>query len=87
VDAFHERLARIGLAAAARYGFALAGGYEVQAAGLLERLSEDVDLFTAWERRGQFEAAVASVVDAYRADGLHVELERFEGRTGCGLAR
>jgi Nucleotidyl transferase AbiEii toxin, Type IV TA system len=76
VDTFHERLARTGLAAAARYGFALAGGYAVQAAGLLERLSEDVDLFTAWERRGQFEAAVASVVDAYRADGLHVEVER-----------
>jgi hypothetical protein len=33
VDAFHERLARIGLAAAARYGSALAGGYyAVQAA-------------------------------------------------------
>lgn len=76
MDAFHERLAQTGLAAAARYGFALAGGYAVQAAGLLERLSEDVDLFTAWERRGQFEAAVAAVVDAYRAEGLHVELER-----------
>ena len=76
MDAFHERLARIGLAAAGRYGFALAGGYAVQAAGLLERLSEDVDLFTAWERRGQFESAVAAVVDAYRADGLHVAIER-----------
>jgi len=59
VDAFHERLAQTGLAAAARYGFALAGGYAVQAAGLLERFSEDVDLFTAWERRGQFEAPSA----------------------------
>lgn len=76
MDAFHERLARIGLAAAGRYGFALAGGYAVQAAGLVERRSEDVDLFTGWERRGQFEAAVAAVVDAYSADGLHVEIDR-----------
>lgn len=40
---FHERLARIGLAAAQRYGFALAGGCAVQAAGLLERPSKDID--------------------------------------------
>ena len=71
-----EQLARIGLAAAARYGFALAGGYAVQAAGLLERRSEDVDLFTAWERRNQFEAAVSAVVDAYRSAGLTVAIDR-----------
>ena len=51
MDAFHHRLAHIGLAAAERFGFALAGGYAVQAAGLVKRPSEDIDLFTAWERR------------------------------------
>lgn len=76
VDPFHERLARTGLGAAHRYGFALAGGYAVQAAGLLERPSEDVDLFTAWERRQEFTAAVTAVVHAYRDDGLTVETER-----------
>jgi hypothetical protein len=76
MDAFHERLARIGLAAAEQYGFALAGGYAVQAAGLLERPSEDVDLFTAWERRDEFDLAVGAVVGAYRADGLEVLEER-----------
>ncbi|MCZ7421213.1 nucleotidyl transferase AbiEii/AbiGii toxin family protein [Verrucosispora sp. WMMA2121] len=76
MDPFHERLARTGLAAAERYGFALAGGYAVQAAGLLERPSEDVDLFTAWDRRNEFTAAVAAVVNAYRNDGLTVETER-----------
>ena len=75
MDAFHERLARIGLAAAEHYGFALAGGYAVQAAGLLMRPSEDVDLFTAWERRADFAAAVADVIEAYLADGLRVETE------------
>ena len=44
---FHERLARVGLTAVSEYGFALAGGYAVQAHGLLVRPSEDIDLFTA----------------------------------------
>lgn len=73
---FHERLARIGLAAAERYGFALAGGYAVQAAGLLNRPSEDVDLFTAWNRAGELDTAVAVVIDAYTADGLRVAIPR-----------
>ncbi|KKJ93709.1 nucleotidyl transferase AbiEii/AbiGii toxin family protein [Micromonospora sp. HK10] len=76
MDPFHERLARTGLAAADRYGFALAGGYAVQAAGLVERPSEDIDLFTAWDRRDEFTAAVVAVVHAYRGDGLTVETER-----------
>jgi len=76
VDSFHERLARTGLAAARRYGFALAGGFAVQAAGLLERPSDDVDLFTAWDRRDEFNTAVTAVVDAYRDDGLTVNIER-----------
>jgi hypothetical protein len=76
VDEFHQRLARIGLDAAEHYGLALAGGYAVQAAGFLERASEDVDLFTVWERRGEFEVAARTIVDAYRAAGLTVEAER-----------
>ena len=76
MDPFHERLARTGLAAAQRYGFALAGGYAVQAAGLLERPSEDIDLFTGWNRRDEFGTAVAAVVQAYRDDGLTVDVER-----------
>jgi hypothetical protein len=75
VHPFHERLARVGLAAAERYGFALAGGYAVQAAGLLERPSEDVDLFTAWNRASEFDTAVSAVVDAYRGDGLDATIE------------
>lgn len=77
MDTFHERLARTGLAAAQRYGFALAGGYAVQAAGLLVRPSEDIDLFTGWEWRAEFAAAVDAVIDAYLAEGLSVETERY----------
>ncbi|HEY5248777.1 MAG TPA: nucleotidyl transferase AbiEii/AbiGii toxin family protein [Dermatophilaceae bacterium] len=37
---------RIGLGRLSDYGFVLAGGYALQAHGLVERMSEDVDLFT-----------------------------------------
>jgi hypothetical protein len=76
VDAFHQRLVRIGLDAGEPYGFALAGGYAVQAAGFLRRHTEDVDLFTAWERRDDFETGAQAIVDAYLAAGLSVEAER-----------
>jgi hypothetical protein len=76
VDAFHQGLAQIGLDAAERYGFALAGGYAVQAAGFLRRPTEDVDLFTVWERRGEFEVASRAIIDAYLAAGLSVAAER-----------
>lgn len=79
MDPVHLRLAEIGLRVAGRYGFALAGGYAVQAHGILDRPSEDVDLFTAWERRDDFAVAVDAVVDAYRSDGYAVEVtQRFE---------
>ncbi|WP_157361907.1 hypothetical protein [Haloechinothrix halophila] len=51
MDPLHERLARVGLSAIGRYGFCLAGGYAVQAHGLINRRSEDVDLFTTARRR------------------------------------
>jgi hypothetical protein len=76
VDAFHQGLARIGLDAAQRYGFALAGGYAVQAAGFLQRPTEDIDLFTVWERRNEFDTAVRAIVEAYLAAGLAVASER-----------
>lgn len=74
MHAFHERLTRVGLAALAEYGFALAGGYAVQAHGLLSRLSEDVDLFTTMDAEATFPAAVAAAVAAYRKNGLTVEV-------------
>ncbi|GIE96246.1 nucleotidyl transferase AbiEii/AbiGii toxin family protein [Paractinoplanes rishiriensis] len=76
MDPIHLRLAEIGLRVAGRYGFALAGGYAVQAHGILDRPSEDIDLFTAWDRRGDFAAAVDAVVDGYRAAGYAVDVVR-----------
>jgi hypothetical protein len=73
---FHHGLARIGLDAGERYGFALAGGYAVQAAGFLKRPTEDIDLFTAWDRRDEFDRGARAIVDAYLAAGLRVDAER-----------
>jgi hypothetical protein len=55
---------------AGRCGFALAGGCAVQAHGILDRPSEDIDLFTARQRREDFDPAVDAVVQACRDDGM-----------------
>ena len=79
MDRGHLRLAEIGLRVAGRYGFALADGYAVQEHGILGRPSEDVDLFTAWERRGDFAVAAEAVIDGYRTAGYTVEVtQQFE---------
>jgi hypothetical protein len=72
MDPLHELVTRIGLTATERFGFALAGGYAVQAHGFLCRRSEDVDLFTA--AGGDFEAAVGAAEAAYRGAGLKAEI-------------
>lgn len=75
MDPFHERLARVALRAAGQYGFALAGGYAVQAHGFLDRPSTDVDLFAAANSDFNFSAAVDSVLSAFKQDGLLAEPE------------
>jgi hypothetical protein len=76
MDRTHRRLAEIGLRAAERYGFALAGGYAVQAHGILERPSEDVDLFTGWDRRDEFATALGAIIAAYQESGFDVAIDQ-----------
>jgi hypothetical protein len=64
VDQRHSKITKIALEVAAEYGFALAGGYAVSAHGMGNRLSGDVDLFTDWQRRGDFPRAVDAVITA-----------------------
>jgi hypothetical protein len=71
----HRRLAAIGLQVGGPFGFALAGGHAVAAHGILQRSSEDVDLFADWDRRADFPAAVDAMIAAYCADGLQVQIE------------
>jgi hypothetical protein len=76
VDALHRRLIRIGLAALAEdFGYALAGGYAVQAHQFTNRISDDVDLFAPIDRAtGEMTAAAARVTTAYEAAGYRVEV-------------
>ena len=76
MDELQERLAQVGLTALTSYGFALAGGYALQAHRLVDRLSEDIDLFTdRWDQE-EFARAVDAVCQAYAADGLQVAASR-----------
>jgi hypothetical protein len=73
VDAFHHRLAAIGLRTAASHGFALAGGYAVNAHGFIQRPSNDVDLFTTIDT--DLTGPTQQIVSAYRDAGLTVEID------------
>ena len=67
---------RLGLSTLAEFGFALAGGYALQAHGLVDRLSEDVDLFTdRWDPQ-EFARAVGAITAAYAQAGLSVIVMR-----------
>jgi hypothetical protein len=75
MDPFHERLARVALDAAGTYGFALAGGYAIQAHGFLSRMSSDVDLFASSRAEFDFTQAMNAVIAAYGRNGLDVVVE------------
>jgi hypothetical protein len=70
----HRAIAEIALRVAGPFGFALAGGYAVRAYGIGNRPSGDVDLFTDWQRRADFPAAVDAVVAALGDHGYAVRV-------------
>ncbi|MFF2850686.1 nucleotidyl transferase AbiEii/AbiGii toxin family protein [Streptomyces sp. NPDC058001] len=76
MDELHRRLIHIGLDALADdFGYALAGGYAVQAHRIVNRVSDDVDLFAPFDRAAaEMPAATERVVAAYEAAGFAVEL-------------
>ena len=73
VDDFHRAVAATALRAAARYGFALGGGNALIAYGLIDRPTQDVDLFT--DREHGVRAAAGAVEAALRGAGYTVERE------------
>jgi Nucleotidyl transferase AbiEii toxin, Type IV TA system len=87
----HRQVAVVALRAAAQHGFALGGGNALIAHGIIDRITQDVDLFTD-EEHG-VEAAAEAVEAALRAAGFEAEREDktagladvFEGM-GEGLA-
>jgi nucleotidyltransferase AbiEii toxin of type IV toxin-antitoxin system len=91
VSDLHRDVAAVALRAAARHGFALAGGNALIAHGVIDRPTEDVDLFT--DREHGVAAAADAVEAALREAGYTPErqdktaglAEVFEG-VGEGLA-
>jgi hypothetical protein len=71
LDDLHREVAVIALSAAARHGFALAGGCALMAYGVIARPTEDVDLFTDDEHGVQ--AAAGEVEAGLRAAGFRAE--------------
>jgi hypothetical protein len=80
VSEFHRRVAAIALAAAGRHGFALAGGNALMAHGIIDRPTEDVDLFT--DQESGVEAAADEV--EIRLRDASFEAERQDGTAGLG---
>ncbi len=76
MDELQARLARLGLDVLAEYGFVLAGGYALQAHHLVERMSEDIDIFTDRWDPNSFAAAVNAVSKSFRQHGFSVEVTR-----------
>ena len=74
-EPLHLVLAEIGLRAGGPFGFALAGGHAVAAHGIIDRPSEDVDLFADWQRRADFPTAVDAVIDAFENEGFDVVVD------------
>lgn len=79
LDPFHREVARVALAAARRYGFVLGGGLAWVLRGLVQRPTEDVDLFS--DAEGAAAAAADEVIAALRAAGYSVEEERADSET------
>ncbi len=66
----HREVAAIALRAAARHGFALAGGNALIAHGIVDRFTEDVDLFS--DQEAGVEAAAQAVEEALREAGYGI---------------
>lgn len=66
-------VARIALAAIRQSGFALAGSGAIREHGVIDRPTEDIDLFTTMQHAGQFATAVDEVLADLRANGYRAE--------------
>jgi hypothetical protein len=83
VDGFYSQVARVALDAATKHGFVLGGGFAWLVSGLVQRPTEDVDLFT--DTDGGVAAAAGEVAQALTAAGYRVVREEgdelFAGMT------
>jgi hypothetical protein len=80
LDELHQEVATIALGAAAEHGFALGGGNALIAHGIIDRPTEDVDLFT--DRESGVAAAAAGVETALRESGFETDRQDKTGGLG-----
>jgi len=71
INELHREVAAIALRAAAPHGFALGGGNALIAHGIIERSTQDVDVFS--DLQGGVEAAADAVEAALRGAGYRTE--------------
>ncbi|HXP55705.1 MAG TPA: nucleotidyl transferase AbiEii/AbiGii toxin family protein, partial [Streptosporangiaceae bacterium] len=71
ISGLQREVATIALRVAARYGFALAGGNALMLHGVIDRPTEDVDLFS--DQETGVSAAADAVEAALRAAGFTAE--------------
>jgi predicted nucleotidyltransferase component of viral defense system len=71
VSAVHRQVAAVALRAASQHGFALGGGNALIAHGVIDRVTQDVDLFT--DEESGVEAAAEAVGQALQAAGFQTE--------------
>ena len=71
VSEFHREVAAVALRAAAPHGFALGGGNALIAHGIIDRFTQDVDVFS--DEHGGVEAAADAVEAALREAGFETE--------------
>lgn len=77
LDDLHREVASIALGAAAEHGFALGGGNALIAHGIIDRRTEDVDLFT--DRETGVTAAAGAVEAALRSAGFEADRQDKTG--------
>ena len=80
IDELQREVATIALRMAARHGFALAGGNALIAHGIVDRPTDDVDLFS--DQESAVAAAAEAVQDALREAGFQAERRDQAGGLG-----
>ncbi|MCL2092445.1 MAG: nucleotidyl transferase AbiEii/AbiGii toxin family protein [Micrococcales bacterium] len=78
LSGFHLRVSQVVLEAVEPLGFALGGGYALQAHGIIDRLSTDLDTYTATMDTAVFDAAESAAVAALETAGLGVDVVRSD---------
>lgn len=78
LSGFHLRVSQVVLVAVEPLGFALGGGYALQVHGIIDRLSTDLDTYTATMDADVFDAAESAVVAALEGTGLGVDVVRSD---------